>query len=220
MDDLSPKAMCDDIIYKNLGNLNYSEALDAMRVFTHKRTALTPDEIWFCEHPPVFTYGKFGDLSHILNPQDIPVIPTDRGGQVTYHGPGQLMIYMLIDLRRRKIGIKQWVSFIENLILLLLKDFDISGERIPEKPGIYVENQKICSIGLRVTHGCCYHGAALNLDMDLGPFTQINPCGYPNQPITDLARLLDDTERATLSTEIIIQKLMSMISDGLKNYTR
>ncbi len=215
MDDLiDDLALHPSLIYKNIGIQNYLETLQAMQIFTQKRTPLTPDEIWFCEHPPVFTYGKFGDLSHILNSENIPVIPTDRGGQVTYHGPGQLMIYMLIDLRRRKIGIKRWVEYIESWIIELLKNFNIQAARIPEKPGVYIQNQKICSIGLRITQGCCYHGAAFNFDMDLRPFTQINPCGYPNQPITDLLKLIP-LKKPVLTQEEIILKLKSIISTSL-----
>ena len=182
----------DDLIFKNLGMQPYLQTLDAMKQFTEKRTSKTSDEIWLCEHPPVFTTGRFGDLSHVLNAKDIPVISTDRGGQITYHGPGQLMIYTLINLKNRKISIREWVFQLEKWILQLLQEFGLEGQRVEGKPGIYLGNHKICSLGLRVTRGCTYHGAALNVDMDLSPFSQINPCGYPNQPVTDLKRALQE----------------------------
>lgn len=236
MDDLALNLTPDlipDLIFKNLGQQDYAKTLLAMQNFTEERIALTrnlskniappvsqeaapkiSDEIWFCEHPAVFTYGKFGDLSHILNAKNIPVIPTDRGGQVTYHGPGQLMIYTLINLKQRKIGVKAWVTQLEEWIIQLLKQFNLTGEREPGKPGIYINHRKICSIGLKIKNGCCYHGAALNIDMDLSPFTQINPCGYAGQPITDLVREIKASggNPHNITPERIIQKLQGLIS--------
>jgi lipoyl(octanoyl) transferase len=201
----------DDLIFRDLGEQPYLHILQAMQKFIQEKNRLseTLDEIWFCEHPPVFTYGKFTDLSHILNPQNIPVIEADRGGQVTYHGPGQLMIYTLIDLKKRKIGVKAWVHQIEEWVIQLLGHFGLEATREPGKPGIYIPQKntlpKICSIGLKVREGLCYHGAALNLEMDLSPFSQINPCGYPNQPIIDLSRLVFKNNLRSQVTEILME---------------
>ena len=238
MDDLALNLpdLIPDLVFKNLGQQDYAKTLLAMQNFTEERIALDrnlskniaqhafqnkiSDEIWFCEHPAVFTYGKFGDLSHILNAQNIPVIPTDRGGQVTYHGPGQLMIYTLINLKQRKIGVKAWVTQLEEWIIQLLKQFNLTGEREPGKPGIYINHRKICSLGLKIKNGCCYHGAALNIDMDLSPFTQINPCGYAGQPITDLVREIKEIKKShkkldldlnPVSLDSVAQKLQALI---------
>lgn len=172
--------------------LKYSDYLpiwQAMREFTDQRTATTPDEIWLVEHPPVYTLGQNGKQEHILNPGDIPVIPVDRGGQVTYHGPGQLMVYTLIDLRRRNMGVRDLVCSLEKAVIHMLGDYKILANAKREAPGVYVNEAKICSLGLRVRRGCSYHGLALNVNMDLAPFAGINPCGYRNLTMTQISAL-------------------------------
>lgn len=172
------------IIFKELGLVDYEKTLEAMQAYTATRTPETPDEIWFCEHPPVFTQGRFGEAHHLLKRTDIPVVHTDRGGQVTYHGPGQLIAYCLIDLKRHALSIKAFVCLLERTVIQVLRDLGINAHTWPERPGVYIENQKICSLGLRVRRGCTYHGLALNIDMDLSPFSSINPCGYADQKMT------------------------------------
>lgn len=171
---------------KNLGLIPYEDAYQKMLAFTQSRQKETEDEIWFCEHPPVFTLGWHGSLSHIIDAHNIPIISTDRGGQVTYHGPGQLMMYFLIDLKRKKQGIANFVCCIEQGIISTLKDFGITAHLRQGMPGVYVDNRKICSIGLRVKKGCTYHGLALNVAMDLAPFHYIHPCGYHDLKMTQI----------------------------------
>jgi lipoyl(octanoyl) transferase len=157
-----------------------------MRAFTDSRDADTPDALWLLEHPPVFTLGQAGRPEHLLAPGTIPVIQTDRGGQVTYHGPGQLVAYLLLDLRRAGIGIKRLVERLEQAVIDLLAEHGVAAERRADAPGVYVAGAKIASLGLRVRNGCCYHGLALNVDMDLEPFGRINPCGYAGLAVTRL----------------------------------
>ncbi len=167
----------------------YRETWYAMRDFTDERNEHTPDEIWPLEHPPVYTLGQAGKSEHILHPGNIPIIQTDRGGQVTYHGPGQLVVYVLFDIKRLNIGVRKLVSILEHSVINLLKEFDINARARKEAPGVYVNEAKICSIGLRVRRGCSYHGLALNVDMDLTPFKGINPCGFENLSMTQLSDL-------------------------------
>lgn len=161
-----------------------------MKSFTLARTAETPDELWLLQHRPVFTLGQAGKAEHILDPHTIPVQKIDRGGQVTYHGPGQLMIYTLIDTKRRKFGIRQLVDAIEQSIINMLSSYSIEAKAKPGAPGVYVNDEKIAALGLRIKKGCSYHGLSLNIDMDLTPFTYINPCGYPDLKVTQLKDLL------------------------------
>lgn len=170
-----------------LGRQDYESIYTAMRDFTSSRAVDTPDEIWIVEHEPVYTLGQAADPSHVLAPGNIPLIQTDRGGQVTYHGPGQLVIYPLLDLKRRQIGPRALVFGIEQVLLDYLAHKDIQAERRKGAPGLYVAAAKIASIGLRVRKNGCYHGLSLNLDMDLAPFLQINPCGYAKLPMTQVA---------------------------------
>lgn len=173
-----------------------------MKAFTAARTAQTPDELWVVEHPPVFTLGRHSDPSHVLDASGIDLVQTDRGGQVTYHGPGQLVIYTLIDLKRAGIGPKALVCSIEKSTIQLLQDLNIDAHTIDKQPGIYVQNRKIASLGLRIKQGCSYHGLSLNVDMDLGPFSFINPCGIQNlvmTQISDETRLPAGTTLSTLS---------------------
>lgn len=174
---------------RELGRRAYAEVLDEMRAFTDARDAQTPDEFWLVEHDPVFTQGQAGKAEHVLAPGDIPVIQSDRGGQVTYHGPGQLVCYLLLDIRRRGMGVRDLVSGIEQAIIDLLKDEGIDAYARREAPGVYVADAKVAQLGLRVRHGRSYHGLALNVAMDLEPFARINPCGFEGLRVTDLRQL-------------------------------
>ncbi|MFT5756130.1 MAG: lipoyl(octanoyl) transferase [Alteromonadaceae bacterium] len=170
--------MNNTLIIRQLGNADYQEVWQAMQSFTDNRGAHTLDELWLVEHPAVFTQGQAGKEEHLLMPGDIPVVKVDRGGQVTYHGPGQQVLYFMINLRRRKIGVRQLVTLIENSIVAALADYNILAYAKADAPGVYVDNKKIASLGLRVRKGCSFHGLALNVNMDLSPFLRINPCGY------------------------------------------
>lgn len=160
-----------------------------MQAFTDTRSEQDADEIWLVEHPPVFTQGQAGKQEHLLNPGDIPVIKVDRGGQVTYHGPGQLVAYLLINVRRRKLGIRQLVTAMEHSLIKLLAEYGIDAEAKADAPGVYVDGAKIASLGLRIRKGCSFHGLAFNVKMDLSPFLRINPCGYAGLQMTQLSAL-------------------------------
>ena len=160
-----------------------------MQAFTEQRDADTPDEIWFLQHEPVFTLGLNGDPAHVLEAGDIPVVKTDRGGQVTYHGPGQLVVYPLLDLRRLGLGIRSLVTALENSVIAMLATWDIEARARADAPGVYVAGAKVASIGLRVRRGASYHGVAINVDLDLAPFSRINPCGYEALPMTRICDL-------------------------------
>ncbi|GLX77529.1 octanoyltransferase [Thalassotalea insulae] len=166
------------LIVRQLNQLDYTSVWQAMQRFTDGRDDSTLDELWLVEHPAVFTQGQAGKEEHLLMPGDIPVVKVDRGGQVTYHGPGQQVMYFMINLRRRKMGVRELVTLIENGIIATLADFDIDAYAKSDAPGVYVDNKKVASLGLRVRKGCSFHGLALNIDMDLSPFLRINPCGY------------------------------------------
>jgi lipoyl(octanoyl) transferase len=167
-----------------LGSQDYLCTWEAMQQFTQHRDAETQDEIWMLEHHPVFTQGQNGKAEHLLHPGSIPVIQTDRGGQITYHGPGQLMVYTLIDIKRKKWSIRQFVSLLEQSIIDLLAAYHIEAEAKCKAPGVYIQGKKICSIGLRIRRGAAYHGIAFNIGMDLSPFTRINPCGFATLQMT------------------------------------
>ncbi len=173
-----------DLYVRAFGLRDYSPIWRAMRQFTVQRTPETPSELWIVEHPPTFTQGQAGKPEHLLDPGPIPVIQTDRGGQITYHGPGQIVIYLLISLREIGINVRALVSAMENAIITLLADYGVTAQAKKEAPGVYVESAKIASLGLRIKRGCSYHGLALNVDMDLSPFQQINPCGYSGLSVT------------------------------------
>lgn len=177
------------LIIRNLGLQGYEPIWLSMQEFTAKRNDSTPDELWCLEHPPVFTMGLNGKKEHLLNIKNIPVINIDRGGQVTYHGPGQLVIYTLIDLKRLNIGVKDLVNSIEQSIIRLLKKYEINAQGKKSAPGVYVNNAKIAALGLRIKRNKSYHGLSLNIDMDLSPFEQINPCGYEGLAVTQLKDL-------------------------------
>nr|WP_298728825.1 lipoyl(octanoyl) transferase LipB [uncultured Steroidobacter sp.] len=172
-----------------LGRVEYEPTWRAMQTFTNERNASTPDEIWFLEHPPVFTLGMNAAPEHLLAPGDIPVVQIDRGGQVTYHGPGQLVVYPLLDVRRAGLGVRQMVMALENAIIDLLASWNIAAVAKREAPGVYVNGRKVASIGLRIRRGSSYHGLAFNVAMDLQPFQRINPCGYRGLEVTDLRSL-------------------------------
>lgn len=175
------------LIIHKLRQCDYQQTWQRMMKFTDERTENTPDELWLLEHAPVFTQGLAGKAEHVLNPGDIPVVQTDRGGQVTYHGPGQLVAYLLFDLRRLNIGIRQMVRLLEQSVVDVLAEYGITAAGRCDAPGVYVDNAKICSIGLRVKRGCTYHGIALNVAMDLTPFSRINPCGFKQLQMTDIS---------------------------------
>jgi lipoyl(octanoyl) transferase len=177
------------LLVRRRGLSDYSAAWAEMRAFTDGRTQDTPDELWLLQHPPVFTLGQAGRAEHLLDPGEIPVIQTDRGGQVTYHGPGQLIAYLLVDLRRVGLGVKGLVRLLEGAVIGLLAGYGIEAEARADAPGVYVAGAKIASLGLRVRRGCSYHGLSLNVDMDLTPFLRINPCGHPGLAVTQLADL-------------------------------
>ncbi len=177
------------LIVRQLSQQPYEPVWRRMQQFTDERDATTPDEIWLVEHPPVFTLGMNGNPEHLLNPGEIPVIKIDRGGQVTYHGPGQLVAYLLIDIKRRKLGIRAMVEKIEQAIINLLADYHIDAHGRRDAPGVYVGDKKIAALGLRVRRGCTFHGLALNVNMDLEPFHHINPCGYAGMEVTQLSAL-------------------------------
>lgn len=174
---------------KDLGLVDYLPTVDAMQSFTFERQADTEDQLWLLEHSPVFTQGANGDAAHILMDSAIPVVSTDRGGQVTYHGPGQLVVYTLIDLRRAGIGVRQMVTNIEQTVVNLLARYGVDAYARQDAPGVYVDERKIASLGLRVKRGACYHGVSLNIDMDLTPFSYINPCGYAGMEVIDMRSL-------------------------------
>ncbi|MDF3195202.1 lipoyl(octanoyl) transferase LipB [Pseudomonas sp. 1928-m] len=173
--------------FRELGQVDYQPTWHAMQRFTDTRGADTPDEIWLLEHAPVFTQGQAGKAEHVLFPGDIPVVQVDRGGQVTYHGPGQLVAYLLLDVRRSGIGVRELVSRIERSLIDLLASYGVCANAKPDAPGVYVDGAKIASLGLRIRNGRSFHGLALNVDMDLQPFQRINPCGYAGMAMTQLA---------------------------------
>ena len=186
-----------------LGRQEYVPLWQAMQAFTDERDESTPDEIWLCEHPPVFTLGLNAAKEHLLAPGDIPVVQIDRGGQVTYHGPGMLMVYPLIDIRRANIGVRKLVTALEQSVVDLAAACDIEAAARPDAPGVYVDGDKLASVGLRIRRGSSFHGMALNVDTDLEPFSRINPCGYQGLEMTDLKRLgaelsLEETSAALL----------------------
>ena len=183
--------MTTPITLRHLGRLPYLAVWEAMRAFTDGRGPGTPDEMWLLEHPSVFTLGQAGRDEHILDAGGIPVVHSDRGGQATYHGPGQVVLYLLLDLRRAGLGVKRLVRLLEQGVIALLSREGVSGTARPDAPGVYVDGAKIASLGLRVRNGRCYHGVALNVDLNLGPFARINPCGYPGLAVTRLVDLVE-----------------------------
>ncbi|MEY3123140.1 MAG: hypothetical protein RI993_1965 [Pseudomonadota bacterium] len=184
-----PSTCTTPVIIRQLGLVDYADTWQAMIDHTQQRTRETPDEIWLLQHPPIYTQGIAGKAEHLLAPGNIPVIRTDRGGQITYHGPGQLIAYLLLDLRRRQLGVRELVRKMENTVINLLQSYLICAQSRIDAPGVYVKDAKIASLGLRVRRGACYHGIALNVAMDLSPFDAINPCGFPGLRITQTSEL-------------------------------
>lgn len=180
-----------DLIVRHLGMVDYLPTLEAMRTLTAERDDATPDEIWLLQHPQVFTQGQAGKPEHLLAPGDIPVIQVERGGQVTYHGPGQLVAYLMLDLRRLDLGVRELVSVMEQTLVDVLASYGVEAAPKADAPGVYVNGDKIASLGLRVRRGCSFHGLALNVDMDMRPFQRINPCGYAGLKMTQLRDQLD-----------------------------
>ena len=196
---------------KKLGLAEYAPVFQAMKDFNANRHADTEDELWVVQHPPVFTQGMAGKAEHLLRQSDIPVVQIDRGGQITYHGPGQLVVYTLIDFKRRKQSVRAIVSALENAIIRTLADSGIAAAADPQRPGVYVNGRKIASLGLRIKNGSVYHGLALNINMDLSPFQMINPCGYAGMEMVQMADLLDSVppfdEVADKLTDYLQQEL-------------
>jgi lipoyl(octanoyl) transferase len=203
-------AVADTLILRSLGQVPYDISWQQMQGFTNSRDNQTPDEIWLLEHAPVFTQGQAGKAEHVLNAGDIPVVQADRGGQVTYHGPGQLVVYLLLNLRRKSLGVRDLVDLMEQSVVELLGEYGIEAYPKPDAPGVYVGEAKICSLGLRVRRGCSFHGLALNLDMDMEPFLRINPCGYAGMAMTQLSSLvpgLDSAAAVSRMGDILINKI-------------
>jgi lipoyl(octanoyl) transferase len=179
-----------ELVVRHLGLVEYQPTLEAMRQLTRERDEQTPDEIWLLQHPRVFTQGQAGKAEHLLAPGDIPVVQVERGGQVTYHGPGQLVAYLMLDLRRLDLGVRELVTAMEQSLVDLLAGYDIEAAPKADAPGVYVAGDKIASLGLRVSRGCSFHGLALNVDMDMTPFSRINPCGYAGLKMVQMRDLL------------------------------
>ena len=196
----------------HLGEADYAETLAAMRQYTDERDTDSPDQLWLLQHPRVFTQGQAGKAEHVLAPGDIPVVQVDRGGQVTYHGPGQWVVYLLVDLKRRGMGVRALVSLIERAIVALLAEHGIEAAADPKAPGVYVDGRKIASLGLRVRRGCTYHGLSLNVAMDLEPFQRINPCGYTGLEVISMASLLP---AENLDMVAIGERLLALLDDEL-----
>ncbi|KOE82939.1 lipoyl(octanoyl) transferase LipB [Vibrio aestuarianus] len=195
--------MFNQLVVKRLGRQDYQPVWQAMHEFTDTRDETTPDQLWLVEHCPVFTQGQAGKAEHLLNTGDIPVVQSDRGGQVTYHGPGQLVAYFLIDLRRKKLGVRDLVTNIENIVINTLQTYNINSAARPDAPGVYVDGKKICSLGLRIRKGCSFHGLALNVNMDLSPFLRINPCGYQGMEMIQVSELGGPSDLEVIEKQII-----------------
>lgn len=187
---------------RNLGLVDYASTFSAMQEFTAARNETTADEIWLCEHPAVFTQGLSGKAEHLLTDIGIPVAQVDRGGQITYHGPGQAVAYLMLDLRRRELKVREFVTRIEQAIIDTLAEYQIAGERNPGAPGVYVAGAKIAALGLRIKRGCSYHGLSLNVDMNLNPYRAINPCGYAGLAVTQLRDLGVSGDTAQVATAL------------------
>lgn len=205
------------IIVRQLGRQDYLPIWQKMQDFTDNRTPEVQDELWLVEHSPVFTQGQAGKAEHLLAPGDIPVVPVDRGGQVTYHGPGQQMLYVLLDIKRRKVGVRQLVTALEQCIVDALTPYGINAYPKADAPGVYVDEKKVCSIGLRIRKGCSFHGLAFNVNMDLSPFQRINPCGYAGLEMIDSARLSGPAEMLEAG-KIIVDTFCQQLQIEQKEY--
>lgn len=191
------------MIVRRLGLVDYEPTWRAMQAFTAERTAETEDELWLLQHPPVFTLGLAGQASHLLRDIGVPVVKIDRGGQITYHGPGQWVVYLLLDLRRRQLKVRDLVNRMEQAAIDLLAQYGVEGSRREGAPGVYVGAAKIAALGLRVKNGCSYHGLAFNVAMDLAPFAAINPCGYEGLAVTQLADLVPGCDMAEAGERLL-----------------
>ena len=206
-----------NLIIRQLDTMDYSKVWHAMQNFTDERDEKTEDELWLVQHPPVFTQGQAGKEEHLLMPGDIEVVKVDRGGQVNYHGPGQQVIYFMINLRRRKMGVRQLVTLIENAIVYSLNDFGIKAYPKPDAPGVYVDDKKIASLGLRVRKGCSFHGLALNVNMDLSPFLRINPCGYAGLEMIQTCDI-NGPQNITDACNALVKHLVTLLSTDEVKY--
>ncbi|MDD7804812.1 MAG: lipoyl(octanoyl) transferase LipB [Endozoicomonas sp. (ex Botrylloides leachii)] len=195
--------MSQKLLIRQLGRQPYEPVWKAMKAFTEQRDSQSADEIWLVEHEPVFTLGQAGKMAHVLTPGQIPVIKTDRGGQVTYHGPGQLVVYLMLNVRRIGSGPRALVTALENSVINLLNGYGIHAHAKADAPGVYVGDAKLASLGLRFRKMCSYHGLALNIDMNLEPFQRINPCGYPDQQVVTLKALYSVATLATVSSALV-----------------
>ena len=191
------------VLVRRLGTTDYNPVFQNMQVFSETRDENTPDELWLVEHFPVYTLGRNGKQEHIINPGNIPVTQVDRGGQVTYHGPGQIIIYLLLDIRRAGLGVRQVVTAMESAIISVLAKLGIASSAKPKAPGVYVNDKKIASLGLRIKNGKSYHGLALNIEMDLSPFQGINPCGYEGLQVTQISDEVGSVSRSELEADLI-----------------
>lgn len=198
-----PVLSANTLLVRQLGQRDWQPISDAMHRFTDQRDSDTPDEVWLVEHNPVFTQGQAGKAEHLLMPGDIPVVQSDRGGQITYHGPGQQVMYVLIDVKRRKLGVRQLVTALEETVVATLADYGVSAHARPDAPGVYVGEEKICSLGLRIRKGCSFHGLALNVAMDLAPFLRINPCGYAGMRMTQLGQFQPGVTTADVQPRLV-----------------
>lgn len=208
-----PQPSAGQLLVRQLGRRPYQPVWDAMKAFTDNRTPDTPDEFWVVEHDPVYTQGQAGKAEHLLAPGNIPVVQSDRGGQVTYHGPGQIVAYVLLDLRRRGYGIKELVRRLEGTVIDLLAAQEIKAERVAGAPGVYVGGAKIAALGLRVRNGRTYHGLSLNVDMDMAPFAAINPCGYADLTVTS-TRAVGVVLSVDAMTDALERGLLDHIESG------
>ena len=197
-------------LIRQLGLTDYRPVWQSMKQFTHERAGDTPDELWLTQHHPVYTQGMNGRNEHVLATGKIPVVQVDRGGQITYHGPGQLVIYCLLDLQRLGLGIRKLVTAIEQAIIRLLQEYQIDAHARKDAPGVYIDDAKIAALGLRVRKGCCYHGLSLNLDMDLAPFNGINPCGMQGLEVTQLSHYVTD-----FTIEQVEQRLCALLLEQI-----
>ncbi|OTP81109.1 lipoyl(octanoyl) transferase LipB [Gilliamella apicola] len=204
--------IANNIIIRELHTQPYMQTYQAMHDFTLDRNEQTPDEIWLVEHYPVFTQGRVGKPEHLLHQTDIPIVATDRGGQITYHAPGQQIMYILFDLKRRKIGIRDIVSCLEKCVIQTLAHYDIMSYAKAEAPGVYIDHKKICSLGLHIKRGCTLHGLALNIDMDLAPFNDINPCGYAGLQMTQLKEFVPQINRSELK-QLLTNNFINLLTN-------
>jgi lipoyl(octanoyl) transferase len=204
----------DALIIHHLGQVDYETAWHDMQLFTASRESNTPDELWFLEHPPVFTLGRNGKQEYLHSTGGIPVLKVDRGGQVTYHGPGQLVVYTLLNINRRQLGVQSLVRLLEQAVIDLCADYGIDAQRREKAPGVYVDNCKLAALGLRVRKGCTFHGLSLNIDMDLAPFSRIDPCGYRDLEVTQLRNLgvKASTETVTWQFQDHLERLLKIPS--------